>query len=504
MNKPALARRDRLRAAFFPSSTDLKRRVVRGAGFAFSGVGLRIVLTMGSTAILARLLMPEDYGLVALASLVTEFAAILNTISLSAILIQRKRLARVQCDTVFWFLCGLGILATLVIAGCAPLLASLLGDMRIVPLLRAMSVLFFIEQLMVIQHVAMMRLMMFDLDLKMQVMALLVRIGVSIFAAAIGWGPWALVAGALAGTLFSVAYMWYQIPYAPRFRFQWSFLRANMKTSGSMFGNGVLNYTLGNIDYLIVGRRFGAIELGYYQAAFSLAAELRNRLSGPLQKVLFPAYSLVRGEPERFRRGVTTSLLLLGAAVAPLGFGMSATAEEIVTLLYGQKWLAAIPLLQALGIAGAMRAIFSLCASMFYAINRADALFKLTLFGAPIRISIIFAGSYWGTFGVACGMSIAQMMGFVTGIVAFRLCGIPVKHFFNSLWPVLVASMIMVIAVTLSRPHLPDMGVAARLGILVGIGAVCYVLALSILAPKVLTEARNIAGSLSSMVRRRR
>ncbi|HZR01628.1 MAG TPA: lipopolysaccharide biosynthesis protein, partial [Burkholderiales bacterium] len=433
--KPTLARHDRLRAAFFPSSVDLKRRVVRGAGYTFFGVAIRIVLTMGSTAVLARLLMPEDYGLVALASIVTEFAAILNTISLSAILIQRKRLARIQCDTVFWFTVGMGVVAVFVLVAFAPLFARLLDDIRIVPLLRAMSILFLVEQLMVIQHVTMMRLMMFDLDLKVQVSALLARITVSIVGASLGWGPWALVAGSLAGTFLSVAYMWHAIPYRPRRRFQWSFLAANMKTSASMLGNGVMAYALGNIDYVIVGRRFGATELGFYQAAASLAAELRNRLAAPLQKVLFPAYSLVHGERERFERGVTTSLLLLASAVAPLGFGLSAVASEVISIIYGEKWLPAIPLLQALGIAGAMRAIFGMTNSIFYSINRTDVLFRLTLLGAPGRVLMIIIGSYWGALGVAYALTISQFSGFFGGAVAFRLGRIPIRYYWASLWP---------------------------------------------------------------------
>lgn len=500
--RQVIPRRERLRAAFFPSSVDLKRRVVRSAGFLFFGVGLRIVLTMASTAVLARLLMPEDYGLVALASIVTELAAILNTISLSAILIQRKRVARIQYDTVFWFMTGLGLSASLVIAFGAPIFAALLGDDRIVPLLKVMSLLFFIEQLMVIQHVTMMRLMMFNLDFRVQVSALLVRIGVSILGGSMGWGPWALVAGSIAGVCFSVVYMWIEFPYVPRCRFQWSFLRENMRTSGSMLGNGVIQYTLGNIDYLIVGRRYGAKELGYYQAAFSLAAELRNRLAGPLQKVLFPAYSLVRSEPERFRRGVGTSLFLLCAAVAPLGFGLSATAEEVVLLLYGQKWAAAIPLLQALGIAGALRAIFSMCASLFYAINRADALFKLTLFGAPIRIGAILAGSYWGTLGIAWAVLLTQFMGLTTGVIAFRLCQLPVREFFKSLWPPVAAAMVMFVAITFIRPLVIEIALGWRLAALVATGAMFYLVVVAILAPRIVAESRFILAGLSLMVRR--
>jgi len=498
-----IPRHDRLRAAFFPSSVDLKRRVVRSAGFMFSGVALRIVLTMASTAILARLLMPEDYGLVALASIVTELAAILNTISLSAILIQRKRLARIQCDTVFWFMAGLGVAASLVIALGAPLFAALLGDERITPLLRVMSVLFFLEQLMVIQHVTMMRLMMFDLDFRVQLGALLVRIAGGVAGGLLGWGPWALVAGSIAAVCFSVAYMWFEIPYVPRLRFRWAFLRENIKTSSSMLGNGVIQYALGNVDFFIVGRRYGATDLGYYQAAFSLSAELRNRLAGPLQKILFPAYSLVQSEPERFRRGVGMSLLMLSAAVAPLGFGLTATADEVVQLLYGQKWLAAIPLLQALGIAGALRAIFSMCASLFYAINRADVLFKMTLAGAPIRVGIILAGSYWGTLGIAWAVTLTQIMGAATGVVAFRLCRIPVRDFFDSLWPPLAASAAMLLAVTLIRPYVSDMPLALRLGLLVTCGAVVYTGALAVLAPRIVTEVRAVLVNLLGMARGR-
>jgi len=499
-----IPRHDRLRAAFFPSSVDLKRRVVRSAGFMFSGVALRIVLTMASTAILARLLMPEDYGLVALASIVTELAAILNTISLSAILIQRKRLARIQCDTVFWFMTGLGVVASLVIALGAPLFASLLGDERITPLLRVMSVLFFLEQLMVIQHVTMMRLMMFDLDFRVQVGALLVRVGASIAGGLLGWGPWALVTGSIAAVCFSVAYMWFEIPYMPRARFRWMFLRDNIKTSSSMLGNGVIQYALGNIDFFIVGRRYGATDLGYYQAAFSLSAELRNRLAGPLQKILFPAYSLVQSEPERFRRGVGMSLLMLSAAVAPLGFGLTATADEVIQLLYGQKWLAAIPLLQALGIAGALRAIFSMCGSLFYAINRADALFKMTLIGAPIRVGVIVAGSYWGTLGIAWAVTLTQVFGAATGVVAFRLCQIPIRDFFDSLWPPIVASTVMLIAVTLLRPHLAELSLAVRLLMLVAAGALVYIAVLGLLAPKIVKEVQSVLAGLIAMMRRRR
>jgi len=496
MRKPSLARQDRLRAGFFPSSLDLKRRVVRGAGFTFLATALRVLLTVGSTAILARLLTPEDYGLVGLASIVTELTAALTNVGLSAILIQRSRLSRIQCDTVFWFSIGVGAAIFLLVASGAPLFAHLLGDPRVTPLLRVLPIMFLLEQMTIIQHVTMMRLMMFDLDLRVQVSAILFRIAVSIAFAAQGWGPWALVAGSIGGKLFEIGYMWWSIPFMPRFRFQSAFMRSNLRASASILGLGGVRYVMGNVDFMIVGRVFGATDLGYYQAAYTLSSELRNRLAGPLQKVLYPAYARVRDEPERFRRGVSTSLKLLSAIVIPLGFGMSATASELIPILYGQQWLAAIPLLQALGIAGSLMAIFSLTGSVMSALRKWELMLKITLYGAPVRIAIILAGSYWGPVGVAWAFTIAQLSGFVAGIIATRLCGMTIREYAATLWPSMVSGALMVLAVTLLRPVILDLVLPARFAVLIAAGAAVYTMAIFLLWPQGINEVKGIAGGL--------
>lgn len=486
-----------MRASFHPGSLDLKRRVVRGAGFTFLGVALRVLLTMASTAVLARMLTPEDYGLVGLASIVTEFTAAITNLGLSAILIQRARLNRIQCDTVFWFSVGLGVLILLVIVLLAPLFASLLGDARITPLLRALSVMFLLENIKVIQHVAMMRLMMFDLDLKVQTASLVFRIAVSILGAALGWGAWSLVAGSLAGKLFDIAYMWLAIPYLPRARFHSRFMRENLRASASILSLAGVRYLMSNVDFMIVGRFFGATQLGYYQAAYTLSAELRNRLTGPLQKVLFPAYSRVRDEPERFRRGVSTSLKLLTVVVVPIGFGMAATADELVRILYGSQWLAAIPMLQALGFAGALVAIFSLTASVMSALRQWDVMLKITLYSAPARVALIAAGSFWGPVGVAWAFTLAQLGGFVGGVIATRACGMTVRQYAATLLPAFAAGTVMMLAVWVLRGQLSELALWPRFICLVAAGAAVYVMTLLAGWPTLIRDARQILSGLT-------
>jgi PST family polysaccharide transporter len=493
-----IARRDRLRASFFPSSSDLKRRVVRGASVAFLGVGLRMLLTIGSTAVLARLLTPADFGIVALASIVTEFAGLLGNFGLTAILIQKKRLARIDCDTVFWFSLVFGLAITSLVALGSPLFASLLGDSNAAPIIAGLALLFVLEQLTVVPHSISMRLMLFGVDLKAQLITLAVRALVAIVLAKLGWGAFSLVLGGLVGKSAGLLYSYYQIPFLPRLRFFGPIIWRNIKVGGSYFANGIAGYVISNIDYFVIGRRFGVTDLGYYQAAFSLSDELRNRLAGPLHRVLFPAYSLVQSEPERFRRGVEKSLGLLSAVVWPLGLGMLAVAEHLVALLYGAQWLAAVPLLRVLAIAGAVRAIVSLTASVFFGLNRPDLALRINLLSLPFIAVAVLVGSRWGTQGVAVAMLAAQVFGVVYATIALRLVQIGMLRLFAITGRPLAPAVLMAAFVITADSFLASTGLgsAMSLGLLVTGGAAVYGIALHVFARPIAAEMREIATSL--------
>jgi PST family polysaccharide transporter len=270
------------------------------------------------------------------------------------------------------------------------------------------------------------------------------------------------------------------VPYRPRWRFHFPLLRRRLKTGFSFLGIAVVGYLNANLDYLIVGRRFGATDLGYYQAAYSLADELRNRLSLPLQRVLFPAYSLVQDALPRFQNGVTTGLRLLATAVIPLGAGMAATAPEIVRLLYGERWLAVVPLLQILAMNGALRAVFSMCGSVFYARDRAGLALLLTVATLPFVVLGLWIGVRWGPVGVAWAMLALVSIGAFNASVALRLIGLGPWHMVRAIGPALVAAALMAAAVLWIGQSLPpDWGPALRLAVLVPAGAAVYVTALA-------------------------
>jgi PST family polysaccharide transporter len=457
-------------------------------------MGMRVVLTILSTAILARLLVPSDFGYVAMASLVTEIAALLSNIGIGAILIQKPRLRRYDLDTAFWLSGGLGTVITLLVIAVSFVADDLFKSPVVTEILWGLSVLFLLEEFSAVHQALLDRQLRFQAVVIIQLTNLVFRIFISVMLAFMGWGVWSLVLGSVMGRLAAFILAWYMVPYVPRLRIDVTLISQYWHTGGSYFGSGILSYFLCNIDYIIVGRKFGATDLGYYQVAFTLPEELRNRISGPLQKVLFPAYSSLQTDLPAFQYSVLKSLRLLSAMVVPLGVGLAATAEEVVLLLYGEKWLRMVPLLQILAIGGVLRAIFSLTASIYYAKNRPDLAFKINLVSAPFIVTAIYVGSSWGLEGVAWAMLLVQLTSLITARIALSLVGISWTTYFTTVIPVVVSSIIMVTGMISASAVLISLTTSARLICLIMWGALLYIGTVWLLDRRLVMEGAALLG----------
>lgn len=431
--------------SFNPNRTNIGRRVIAGASWQFGLMAIRILITISSTAFLARLLTPDDYGLIAMSSMVTEIAALLANTGFGQILIQKKTINRLQLDSVFWISVMIGVGLYFLTALISVPAAWFFEQDKLAPILWVSGLNFVVREMAVVPSAIMQRLMLFRAEALIMLAQLVLRSTFAIVFAWMGWGYWSLVVGPLISGSIEVVCSIIYIRYWPRLRFNKSFLRSNIRQNTSFLGSGILHYLMSNFDYMIVGKRFGAEQLGFYQMAYSLPDELRNRLSGPLQRVLFPAFSLIKDDLEAFRRGVQRSQRLLSLVVFPIGAGLALTAEELVLILYGEQWRAVIPLLRILAIGGALRAIFSLVASIYYACGRPDLAFKINLYAAPFVIGAIVWGSHWGVEGVAWAMVLVMLPAFVAVYFAMKLIKSPVRMFYSSILPALISTMFMVI-----------------------------------------------------------
>lgn len=502
----ASRRHQMVRAAFFPSRANLGRRVAVGAAWQFGLVAMRIVLTIASTAVLARLLTPTDYGLNGMSAVVIEIAALLTNLGFGPILTQKPKLTRLDLDSAFWVSIGIGCGLTLLIFALSYPAALFFGQPELVPILCVASLSFIIQEAGVVPGAVFNRLLRFKEEVLIQLAGMVLRISLAIYLAWAGAGYWSLVLAPLISSALATAFSLWYVGYTPRLKFNRNFIAHNWRASGSYLGGGLLTHLLANFDYMVVGRRFGPEQLGFYQTAFTLPDELRSRFAGPLQRVLMPAYALLQSDTPAFRRSFLQSIKLFAAIMFPLGLGMAATADHIVPLLYGEQWLPVIPILQVLALTGALRAVMSLVGSIYSAKGVPQLSFKIQLWMTPPSLCLIYAGSFFGVIGVAWGVAFAQLCGLVGAAVAMKLLDASLLDFLRAISSSVIAAVLMFL--TLRSPLLSagiaDLSLVSRLALTVMLGAMVYLTLWSLmernLVLQLYAKSRKIDRSPSSAV----
>jgi PST family polysaccharide transporter len=247
---------------------------------------------------------------------------------------------------------------------------------------------------------------------------------------------------------------------------------------------------MSNVDTAVTGRIFGATQLGYYQTAFALPEELRNRVVFAMQRVLFPAYALLQTDNSAFRQGVLKSLGLLGAITMPMGIGMVVLASPIVRTLYGEQWLPVIPLLQIVAIVGVVRAMHTLLGNIYKAKGRPDLDFKIGLAFAPLLLIGLFVGSHYGIVGVAIAVLVFNVLLLASNYLALRLIDLAAIDALASVVPATAAALVMgagLLALDMARvmPRLPPL---VELMLNAAIGSLLFIAALYLISPSTVRD----------------
>jgi len=471
----------------------LDEKVARGAGFQFLGIVLRTVITIGSTAILARLLTPADFGLVVMATVVTELAGLLGAFGFTNVLIQRSSISRLQLDTVFWATLGVGGLLTLLVLALSFVSGWLFADPMVGSLLQVLCLTFVIGSFTSVPWVVLSRSMLFKLEFLINITTVIVRTTAAVISAWMGLGVWSLVVGALVGSVTSVVLNYLAVPYRPRLRFHAPLLTRTWRTSGGYFGSTALYYVSMNLDLLLIGRALGAAPLGLYQNARSLTDEIRARIAIPIQHVLFPAFSALQGDVVRFRDLVLRAGRLLAAVVIPIGFGVSANAAELVLVLYGSKWTAMTPVMAMFGLSAALRASTAIASPIFNASDRVGLAFRYNLIGSALLMVGVFVALPWGIEGVAIAVALTSTYSLVILHAAFRLLGLTWRDMVAVLGPpTLAASAMWLVTFGLRQLEWTALPAAALAGHVL-VGALVYLVCL-------LLVSRRLWGDLQAAI----
>lgn len=385
---------------------DLSGRAVRGGSLTLASQAAKFGVKTVSTIALARLLVPEDFGLIAMVTVVTALAGLIKDLGLSAATVQSKTLNQAQVSLLFWINVALSALITGLVAASAPLVARFYDEPRLVAIVIALSFTFLMSGLTA-QHIALMRRQMrYGRIAVVELGGGISAIAVAIYLAATGWGYWSLVIMQLVSAAGYMVLAWTVGRWRPS-RPRRTDVRSLLSFGGFLTGFHFLNYFTNQADKALIGWSLGASELGLYSKAYALFKLPMKQLNPPFMAVALPVLSMLQTEPERFRHYYYRSVQVLAyLTVAPIAV-VAASSDIVIPLVLGSQWTEASRIFQYLALGGVVTPLLWTAGWVQQALGRPNRMLRWSFISDPIYVMSFFVGINWGAQGVALSFAIS-------------------------------------------------------------------------------------------------
>ncbi|MGE3803668.1 MAG: lipopolysaccharide biosynthesis protein [Gemmataceae bacterium] len=390
--------------------TGLGRRTASNAAVTTASQGIRFVVNITSTLVLARLLTPQDFGLVAMVTAFTGFLELIKDGGLSIATIQRQEITQGQVSNLFWVNLGLGFSITCVVAGSAPVIAWFYGEPRLVPVTIAVSLTFLLTA-SAVQHQAIMRRQMrFVAVATIQIVASVTSLAVAIGMACTGWGYWSLVGSLLAGAVTNGLTTWLLSDWRPGLAVRGVGTRNLVGFGAHLTGAALLQTTIKAVDTLLIGRFYGPDAVGFYSRGSALLINPLQQFLSPFSAVLVPTLARVQDDPERFRRLFLPMLQLIALLALPMAGFLLASSEPLVDVLLGEKWAATVPIFTAFSVIAVYGPIGNASTWLFTSQGRGGELLSASFICSVFTLLSIIVGTSFGPVGVALCYSLSGLL----------------------------------------------------------------------------------------------
>lgn len=396
---------------------NLKRRSVRGGAVTIAAQASKFVLKLGSTAVLARLLVPEDYGLIGMATVIVGFVEYFKDLGLSAATIQQAKINHQQVSTLFWINVVIGCLVALVVALFAPAVALIYQEPRLRAITLCLAISFVFSGLTVQHQALLQRQMEFSSLAKIEIIAMINGIVGSIISAYYGAGYWSLVILQLFTVVSNAIGVWLFCRWRPGLPSRNANIGSMLNFGRDLTGFNIINYFSRNLDNFLIGRVWGAQQLGLYAKAYQLVLLPINQINVPVDRVALPALSRLQNDPERYQKYYGRALLAITFLGMPLVMFLCVSADKVILLLLGKEWLKAIPIFQFL-IPAAFIGTFNLATGWVYqSLNRNDRQLRWGIFSSVLNVIIFVVAIKWGALGIAAAYGLSRIIIVIPAIV---------------------------------------------------------------------------------------
>ena len=476
----------------------LARTAARGAAFTVGSQLFKLVLQLTSVVVLSRLLSPGDYGLVAIVLVVVAFGETFRDFGLSSASIQARELSSRQRDNLFWVNAGVGLVLTLIVFFAAGLIAAISRSNEVVHVAQALSLTFLFNGLASQYRASLLRSLRFRAVAVIDVLAGTFALAVAIVAALLGAEYWALVAQQLGQITFALVGAVVAARWLPRLPSREGDIRSFLHFGWHLVGSQLIAYASSNVDTLIVGLRFGTVQLGFYNRAFQLVMTPVNQIRGPMTTVALPVLSRLQDARERFNEYLVVGQLGLSYPTC-LGLGAVAVlADPVIRVALGPQWDQSAPLLRLLATSAMFQTLAFVAYWVYASRGLGRSLFRYSIVSAAVRIACIVIGSQWGVVGVAFGFMIGPAINWPISIFWLsRVTDIPTRRIYYAAGRVLFLVALCVGVTALVITVIPPLSAVPTL--LIGFGVYLATIGAALIIPRYRVDAKVILNFVKIM-----
>lgn len=469
-------------------------------------VGNRL-LSMASTIVLARLLMPDDFGIIALARLVMGFILLLSAWGIDAAIIVEKNRLKPIANVAFWLNLGIMLFLAVIVFTIAPWIKKFYATPILQPILIWMGVGIIVQSFELVPRTLLNR----DLDYKfLTIVNLSVEIftnGLVILLAFLGCGVWSLVIPQLLASPLRLIPYWFKTQWYPSLYIERADFFRVFSFGKSVLGAELVRYLNNNVDYFLIGKLLSKTKLGFYSFAFNLANWPVENIVKVINTVSLPTLSKVQSDLAAMRRIFLRMTEMVALVTLPIFGLLVGITYELVVVIYGVKWVPAVRPLQIIVIYGIVRSLFAPAGRIFLIQKKPHYLFVINLVQLPLLILAVWVGIHQAEIlGAAIGVALVLSLGgILTLVVVCRLLQLPIYDFFRAISAGLVCSTIFLLVGWAFKRLLFGLGIPT-VQILIYYLLFCgciYIVSLRILYPRLFKDFMNTALSIIGLVPRK-
>ena len=390
----------------------LRKQALSGMIWTFSQQFGTQLISFVVGIILARILLPSDFGTIAMFSIVIAIASSLIDSGMASSLIRTNDANDQDFSTIFWYNLGISILLYIVVFFTAPLIAQFYEVEILKPIIRVYSIVIIINAFVTVQNTRLVKELDFKTLFKIRLPSLIIGGITGILLALNGFGIWSLVFYPIIQNIVSTLQFWFYSKWRPSFVFDKEKFKFHFNYGYKLTLSSLLDVSFKNIYTIIIGKLYSPVQLGFYHRADTLRQLPVNNISLALNKVTFPLFAKIKDDNIKLKEVYSKIMKTVVFIMAPLLCLLIVTAEPLIRFLLSEKWLPAVPYFQVLAVAGILYPIHSYNLNILTVKGRSDLFLKLEVWKKLLTVLILVISTQFGIMGIVWGQVMVSVLAF--------------------------------------------------------------------------------------------